>query len=367
MFRFNAARMIGAAVVLTCLLAACTGGGDGDTTDADAGSSEPIKLVVAMGHEAPYPGEEAVLYAIPKQLGLFGEANIDVEYQPTAGSGVAVQLVQAGQADLGQGNPSAVFSAIDKGAAIKVVYNIIPRYGSGLAVTESSDISSPDDLNGKTIGVASLASSRLLDAKQMVKAAGLDPEKDVQYVAVGVGAQAASALTSGNVDGLYLWDAAYESMKLSGTELRVIKDVFPNSDKVLDFVEFASEDAIESKGEALEKLGRAAVIAQMWAQQNPEEALDMFYEEFPTVRKNDEAGRAQDLAILRFTLNQFDPSRSDGASWGDTPKDAVEHTAEFLKSGGLVQDVLPYEEYVASQFVEAYNDVSEADVAQVQK
>jgi NitT/TauT family transport system substrate-binding protein len=358
-------RTLATTAAAVILITAC-GGGGGDVS-SDSGASEKAKLVVAMGHEAPYPGEEAVLYAIPKQLGLFDAANIEVEYQPTAGSGVAVQLVQAGKADLGQGNPSAVFAAVDKGVPVKVVYNIIPKYGSGLAVTQGSDIKRPKDVKGKTIGVASLASSRLLDAKQMVKEAGLDPEKDVQYVAVGVGAQAATALTSGNVDGLYLWDAAYKTMELSGTKLRVIKDVFPDSDKLLDYVQYASKDAITSKREAIEKLGRAGVIAQMWAKDNPEKALDLFYAEFPAVAKSDEPGRARDLAVLEFTLAQFDAKQTASGLWGETAKDATQLTAQLLHSGGMLERVAPYEDYVDKSFVPAYNDVSAADIAAIKR
>jgi NitT/TauT family transport system substrate-binding protein len=360
MFRTASARALAVTAAAALLLSAC-GGGEGKTTSGAAAG--PTKIVVAMGHEAPYPGEEAVLYAIPKGLGLFEKAGIEVEYQPTAGSGVAVQLVQAGKADLGQGNPSAVFAAIDKGVPIKIVYNIIPKYGSGLAVKSDSPITKPADIKGKTIGVASLSSSRLLDAKQMVKAAGLNPEKDVQYVAVGVGAQAATALTSGNVDGLYLWDAAYKSMELSGTKLRVIKDVFPNSDQLLDYLEYANEDAIKEKKDAIEKLGRAGVIAQMWAKDNPEKALDFFYEAFPAVKKADEKGRAADLEILKFTIEQFGSAHAGGGTWGETTKAATDMTANFLKGGGLIKTVKSYEDYVDASFVPAYNDVTAADVA----
>lgn len=360
MFRTAPARVLAVTAVAALLLSACGGGAEKTASgDAAAGSS---KIVVAMGHEAPYPGEEAVLYAIPKGLGLFRDAGIQVEYQPTAGSGVAVQLVQAGKADLGQGNPSAVFAAIDKGVPVKIVYNIIPKYGSGLAVQENSPITKPADIKGRTIGVASLSSSRLLDAKQMVRAAGLDPEKDVQYVAVGVGAQAATALTSGHVDGLYLWDAAYKSMELSGTKLRVIKDVFPNSSQLLDYVEYANEDAIKNKKDAIEKLGRAGVIAQMWAKDNPEKALDYFYEAFPAVKKSDAKGRAQDLEILKFTIDQFGAAHAQGGAWGETTKAATEMTANFLKDGGLLKGVKSYGDYVDASFVPAYNDVTSADV-----
>lgn len=325
-------------------------------------AGEDASLVIAMGHEAPYPGEEAVLYAIPKGLGLFEKYGIDVDYQPTAGSGVAIQLVQAGEADLGQGNPSAVMAAVNKGVDIKIVYNIIPTYGSGLAVLSDSSIQSPADLDGATIGVSSLSSSRLPEAQAMAAEAGLSDS--VEFVAVGVGAQAASALTSGKVDGLYLWDAAYQSMELGGTDLRVIRDVFAESAELLDFVQYASADAIENKGDALAKLGKAAAVAQQWAKENPEEALDMFYEEFPNA-KSDEAGRERDLKILQFTLEQFDPEATGQSAYGDTPESRTVTTAKFLAEHGLIPEALDPEKYVDNQFVAAYNEGVADDLAEL--
>ena len=345
------------AVAMTAVLALSACGGS-------SGEGENESIVVAMGHEAPYPGEEAVMYAIPKGLGLFEDYGIDVDYQPTAGSAVAIQLVQAGEADLGQGNPSSVMAAINKDVDITITYNIIPEYGSGLAVLPDSAIESPDDLAGTTIGVASLSSSRLPEAQAMAAEAGLSD--DVEFVAVGVGAQAASALSSGKVDGLYLWDAAYQSIQLGGTDLRVIRDVFPEADQLLDFVQYASGDAIENKSDALEKLGRAGAVAQVWAKDNLEEALDMFYDEFPNARSDGE-GRERDLAILKFTLEQFDPEGSAQSGFGDTPKDRTDVTSAFLADNDLLPEALPADEYVDNSFVEAYNEDIAAEVERVSK
>lgn len=327
-----------------------------------SGAQDKDTITVAMGHEAPYPGEEAILYAIPKGLGLFDEYGIDVSYQPTAGSGVAVQLVQAGEADLGQGNPSAVMAAINKGVDIKIMYNLIPEYGSGLAVLPDSDIESPADLGGATVGVSSLSSSRLPEAQAMADEAGVGD--DVEFVAVGVGAQAASALKSGKVDGLYLWNAAYKTMELTGTDLRVIDDVFEDSSKLLDFVEYASGDAIENKADAIEKLGKAGAIAQEWARQHPDEALEMFYDEFPNAR-SDEAGRERDLEILKFTLEQFDPDGTGQSGYGDTPEERAATTAAFLAEHDLIPEALSADDYVDNQFIDAYNDFGDDDIAEL--
>lgn len=342
-----------AAVAMVGALSACTSDGGGET----------VSLTVAMGHEAPYPGEEAVMYAIPKQLGLFDEFGLDVEYQPTGGSGVAIQLVEAGQADLGQGNPSALMAAIAEGVDVRGVYNIIPEYGSRLAVLPDSDIASPADLEGATIGVSSLSSSRLMDAQTMVREAGFDPDADVTFVAVGTGAQATSALTGGDVDGLYLWDAAYHSIELAGTELRMIDEVFPGAENILDFIQYASADAIENKGEALGLLGRAAALGQLWARDNLDEALDMFYTEFPNAATSSEEDRQRDLEVLSFTLDQFAPEGTQQSGWGEIPEDMVEATATFFADNGLIPEALGVDDYITNEFVDSYNDFTSEDVA----
>ena len=72
------------------------------------------------------------------------------------------------------------------------------------------------NLKGKRIGVFSMTSMRTFDGKAMVKAAGLDPDKDVSWVPVGIGAQAATALSRGDVDALTLWDSTYTDIENLG-------------------------------------------------------------------------------------------------------------------------------------------------------
>lgn len=346
--------------ITTITFASACGSQDNTATEHCA---ETTNLTVAMGHEAPYPGEEALLYAVPKQLGLFDEHCIDVTYQPTGGSSVALQLVEAGQADLGQGNPSAVMAGINQGVGVRGVFNIIPEYGAGLAVLPDSPIESPTDLRGKTIGVSSLSSARLMDAQAMVREAGLDPNSDVTFIAVGTGAQATTALNQGQVDGLYLWDGAYHSIGLAGTDLRIIKDVFPGAEQQLDYIQYASDQAIEQKGEAIGLLGRAGSMAQEWAKDHPEEALDMFYEEFPNARANSDDERARDLSVLEFTIDQFNPEGTPQSGWGEIPDVMTEATAAFYVENGLLTEALPVQRYVTNEFVESYNDFTEDDIA----
>jgi len=73
-------------------------------------------------------------------------------------------------------------------------------------VLKESPIRKDVDLKGKAIGVGSLASSAVGYMKALVAEAGLDPNKDVTFLPVGMGAQAAMALKMGKVDLISLVD-----------------------------------------------------------------------------------------------------------------------------------------------------------------
>ncbi|QDG94703.1 ABC transporter substrate-binding protein (plasmid) [Rhizobium sp. NIBRBAC000502774] len=317
---------------------------------------KPVRPVtVAMGHQSISVGEELYLYAVPKQLGYFRDEGLDVKFEPTSGSGAAVQLVVGGRADMGQSNSTTVFNAIQKGADIRLVYNITPRYASGLAVLENSPIKTPADLAGKLVGVVSLATGRLPEAQAMVAAAGLKPE-DVKYVAVGTGAQAATALSSGQVQALYLWDNAYAAIEAQGVDLRVIRDVFPGVEGMLDSLQFSSEAFLKKDPEAVAGFGRAAAKGLLFTIENPEAALELFYREYPDVRAKTDAAKQTDLEILKRILITQEFRNTATMQFGYFPPENVKFSLKFMTDAGQVQPGVQPERTYTNDFIAGAND-----------
>lgn len=312
-------------------------------------------VVVAMGHQSISVGEEIYLYAVPKQLGFFKEEGLDVRFEPTSGSGAAVQLVVGGRADMGQSNSTTVFNAIQKGADIRLVYNITPRYASGLAVLENSPIKKPADLAGKLVGVVSLSTGRLPEAQAMVAAAGLRQD-DVKYVAVGTGAQAATALSSNQVQALYLWDNAYAAIEAQGVDLRVIRDVFPGVKGMLDSLQFSSEAFLKKDPDAVGGFGRAAAKGLLFTIENPEAALELFYREYPDVRAKSDATRQNDLEILKRVLITQEFRNTSTKQFGYFPAENVNFSLKFMTDAGQVQPGVQPNRTYTNDFVSRAND-----------
>lgn len=322
----------------------------------------PVSLKMTLGHQYLSPAEEAYAYAVPLQLGYFKQEGLDVTLEPTSGSTVAIQLVASGKADIGMSGPSTTFDAIGKGAKIISVFNLTPRYGTGLAVPEDSQIRKPADLRGQTLGVASLSSGRVPEAETMLANAGLQVGQNVEMVAVGTGAQAAAALQSHQVAGLYLWDNAYFVMQAQGIHLRIIRDVFPQANGLLDYVMFVRTDLVEKQPQVVEKLGRAIAKGMQYMVANPDTALDLFYKTFPDVKAKNAQERAIDLYTIRQVAKAIDVNSTASRQWGYFPDPSVSESLTFYRSKGAISANVPLNQLYTNRFTAAFNNFDRASL-----
>src|SRR5689334_6709565 len=190
------------------------------TATAVAAQDKPLKKVifaittkdVSVGHSAHS--------SIPQALGYWKEEGLDVQFTTVEGSVAGLQQLGAGNLQIVSLGPEEVVIGREKGVKIKGFYvqarDIIYR----IVAPTDSPIHSVAELRGKTIGVPSLASGSVPFAKAVVASAGLDPEKDVKFLATGVGAPAAVALQKKEVDVLSLWDTLQASLENRGLAFR---------------------------------------------------------------------------------------------------------------------------------------------------
>ena len=84
-------------------------------------------------------------------------------------------------------------------------------------------ITKTEDLRGKTMGVIAMSTGAVPYGRQMLQAAKIDPDKDVQWLPIGEGAQAALALKRGDAAAWFAWDTAVAQLEAQGIELVHIK------------------------------------------------------------------------------------------------------------------------------------------------
>ncbi|HSX77941.1 MAG TPA: ABC transporter substrate-binding protein, partial [Candidatus Saccharimonadia bacterium] len=120
-----------------------------------------------------------------QEFGWFREAELEFTFVPGAGGGAAVKHVLAGNADIAFANLEPLFFATDSGEKLKAVHNIYPQNVFNVVSPTSKNITKPQDLKGKRIGVYSLESGTRHNLRIILRAVGLD-EKDVEVVPTGV-------------------------------------------------------------------------------------------------------------------------------------------------------------------------------------
>ncbi|HYD07117.1 MAG TPA: ABC transporter substrate-binding protein [Reyranella sp.] len=174
-------------------------------------------------------GGKASFYYLPltiaEQLGYFKEEGLNVKISDFAGGSVALRAVVGGSADVVSGAYEHTVSLQSKKQYFQafVAQGRLPQIAFGVATSKAGSIKSFKDLKGLKIGVSAPGSSTHNLVKQMLTLGGLDPNKDVSVIGVGLGATAIGALKSGQVDAVSNTDPVMTKLERE-KDIRVIAD-----------------------------------------------------------------------------------------------------------------------------------------------
>lgn len=92
---------------------------------------------------------------VGEALGYFEDEGVTVNLLPSDTSIPYVAFIQNGQADLAMLDPVETINALNAGAEINTVYEVMQNAPEGIGVLESSEYDSIDDLVGTTVGLVS--------------------------------------------------------------------------------------------------------------------------------------------------------------------------------------------------------------------
>lgn len=334
---------VGAGVVtLSALLAltACGGDSDSDSGSTDASGNKAATIQLAVASAVTGPKEEVATYAVAKEEGFLKEENLTVKTINADGSVAAVQAVASGSADITPSDAGAILAAREKGVPVVAVGGLVQNWPWRIATTTDSKVKSAADLKGKKIGVISLASGSAPYARAFVEDAGLNPEKDVDLVPVGVGSQALSALESGKVDALALYTQAYTTIELTGKKFTYLENG-ERFDGIRSLTYAVREDTLKKKGDAVERFLRASYKGMLFSAVNPEAAMRDGYKVFPAILSGQKAEDRikNDAEILKTWVDSATPAEGEPASfkdWGAISGEAWTKTADYMKSAGQI-------------------------------
>jgi ABC-type nitrate/sulfonate/bicarbonate transport system substrate-binding protein len=130
---------------------------------------------------------------------LYQKYGVDADLVFISSSTTNVAAVVAGSVKVGNISGGALANAAVGGAELVCVGSFINTLPYDLVVGES--IKSPQQLKGKSIGISRVGSSSDVAARVLLKALGLEPDKDVAILQVGGSPERAASFRTGRIAG----------------------------------------------------------------------------------------------------------------------------------------------------------------------
>ncbi len=299
------------------LLAAC-----GDDASTTSGDGEMNELTLTLNW-VPY-GEHAPFYYGVSE-GIYEDEGIDLTIQPGNGSGNTIQQVAQGNTDLGWADTPPMVNGISEGMPVKSLGVFLQRGPSSVEFFADSDISSLDDLRGKTVagtpGDAMYATFPVL-----LEMNGIDPE-DVEVVNVDAAGKIA-ALVEGRVDAVqgFFHDQAPTIAETAGKEVDVMLFA-DNGMNLLGTGIIANERMIEESPEVAEAFVRATQESWSAAIDDPEAAVAVMQEDAEQTPSNEVMLDQMAQMTPLLNLEEVDaPGVNTEEQWTETLDLLEEHT-----------------------------------------
>src|SRR3954468_1063245 len=120
-----------------------------------------------------------------KELGYMKEEGIDLDLQVVNGSSAVVQQLAAGNAQLGVILAPNTLLGFAEGVKYKAFYDFLTRNTFDVKVLPEAPIGKLADLKGKAVGTIDLTRGALPLLRAQLQRAGLNPARDVNFVALG--------------------------------------------------------------------------------------------------------------------------------------------------------------------------------------
>ena len=183
---------------------------------------------------------------IANDLRLFERNGVEAEVVFVRGGTIGTQALISGTVSFIASSGSAAVEAILSGADLVILAgysNLLDQ----MLVTKK-DIKNPTQLKGAKVALNSLSGGSILAAKIILSALGLDPDKDVTYLALGDTAIRFAALKSGIVDATVLTSPFNSIARKEGynvfDDIPSLKNIDYPADSIISTREFVRKEPV---------------------------------------------------------------------------------------------------------------------------
>ena len=258
-----------------------------------AQDNKPLRKVIFAVTTKDISVGHAAHSSLPIALGYWKAEGLDVEVTSVEGSAAGLQQLGSGNIHVVSLGPEEILIGREKGVRIKGFFVQARTTIFRVVVPADSPIKAVAELRGKTVGVPALASGSVPFVKALVASVGVDPEKDLSLLAVGVGAPGALALQQKKVDALALWDTLQASLENRGLALRRLD--LPMVQDMIGQTLATSDGYLAENPDVLVGFARGIAKAILFGLTNPEAAVRIHWKVYPQTKpqSGDEATRIE--------------------------------------------------------------------------
>lgn len=310
------------------LLTACSNGESKSTEIRGEGTKELKEVSIMLDW---YPNAVHTYLYVAKEKGYFEDEGIKVDIQFPANPTDPINLAAAGQVTLGISyQPDVIIARANQGVTIKSVGAIVRSPLNRVVFKDDSEIHSPKDLEGKTVGYPGIPLNESL-IQSMMKADGGNPD-NVKLVDVGF--ELNSSLVSGNVDaviGAYI-NHEVPVLKHEGYETRNLNPTDYGIPSYNELIAVTSDKTWDNEQESIKAFWRAATKGYDFTSENPEKALNILLD------NQDEANFPLVEEVEKESLDILLPLMKSETEFGSQNKDQWEETINWMKDAGLIEN-----------------------------
>jgi ABC-type nitrate/sulfonate/bicarbonate transport system substrate-binding protein len=336
--------LLAALVVLALVAVAC--GGEDETASSDGGS------VTAL---MPINSANVYGFKLAEALGYYEDEGLDVTLEYVDGSGEAITQMLAGRGEVSVLGTGTVIEGLEEGHTdLRVIGNV--NYGSVFFLTapEDGDLRSPEDMEGKKIGISELSGGEVPVVRGIVQSAGLDPDTDVELVPIGTGtALAVEAIREGRVDAYGGSINDIVAVEVQGLPLvRILPEILT---ELPGLPVATTEEFLSSDEDTLVSFMRATTMAQEFGQVNPDAAVSILKEQDPE-QYTDETGKLIFEGILPLWR------APEGQLFGEQSVEQWQQFADFIEAE--LPEGADLSSVIVEDFPERANDYDHEELQQ---
>ena len=200
------------------------------------------------------------------QRGFFQEQNLDVKLILTRSDVDRVALA-TGDMDFTLRGSSTVLSAA-RGLAVRMFF--VGTLKPFWALVVRQEVNSVKELKGKVMGVAGMAGGHHLATRAILRQHGLDPDKDVVFKVVSIGARLPALMTKSMDGGLLDYGEAFRAKKSGFKILLNAADHYT----ILNWALGASLKKLREQPDQVKRLLKASVKGLKYLRENRDMALE---------------------------------------------------------------------------------------------